>query len=294
MSILNSRIIKIIVPKFIRKKIVSAVIRSAVLNYYSKSTESQSAEIREVLEYLRKHPITVFPYDFQDEYIEDDIEVYRDENTKLSFVLLGDKRLYFKKGWSKRRIRKVFNGLRKEQDPRCPHCYVNETFNVEQGDVVVDIGAAEGNFALSVVDKASRIILFETNKDWIEALQATFEPWKDKVTIINKFVGDINNSSSITLDDFFSSGEKISFLKIDVEGAESRLLNGCKRILQELHSLKVAICTYHKPLDEQEFNEDLLHYGFETSLSHGYMLLFMAKNIGAPYLRRGLIRAVKL
>lgn len=183
--------------------------------------------------------------------------------------------------------------MRREQDSQSPHCYENETFKVEHGDVLVDIGAGEGNFALSVVEQASRIVLFESNKEWLEPLRATFRPWKDKVTIVNKFVGDINDSTSTTLDEYFSVDEKISFLKIDIEGAESLLLEGSKRILQVQHPLKVAICTYHKPEDEQEFRELLTQYGFATSPSNGFVILFTDRKMKAPYLRRGLIRATK-
>lgn len=294
MSIIHSQLFRILVPKFIRKKIVARVMRATVLDYYSQSSEPLSDEIEKVCDYLRRSSIAMFPYDFQDEYIVDSNEVYDDKEKGLRFVLLDGKRLYFKKRWSKKRIRKTFNELRKEQDPRCPHCYANDTFRVEDDDVLVDIGAAEGNFALSNVDRASRIILFESHKEWIEALNATFEPWKNKVTIVNKFVGDVNDSACTTLDDYFSADEKVSFLKIDVEGAESRLLKGCKRILQEQHPLKVAICTYHRQEDEQEFKEQLSQYGFATSHSDGFMLLYMNRKIRAPYLRRGLIRAVKI
>jgi hypothetical protein len=55
----------------------------------------------------------------------------------------------------------------------------------------------------------------------------------------------------------------------------------------------MAICTYHKEEDEKELNEHLIKYGFETSHSDGYMLLYKNKNIRVPYLRRSLIRAIK-
>jgi len=208
-------------------------------------------------------------------------------------VLLNGKKLYFKKRWSKKRIRLSFNELMKEQDPQSPHCYENEDFKVEKGDVFVDIGAAEGNFALSVVEEASRIILIESDKEWLEPLKATFEPWKDKITIVNKFAGDVNKARSITLDDYFGIDEKLSFLKIDVEGAELRLLNGCKRILRSGKPLKVAICTYHNAVDEQELNEILTQNGFKTSHSDGFMLVYTDRKLKAPYFRRGLIRAIK-
>lgn len=293
MNILKTQIYRIIVPKFIRKKIVAKVLRKNVLDYYDNLSEPISEEVEKVLDYLRNRSVTMLPYYFQDQYIEDSIEVHDDKERGLRYVLLDGKKLYFKKRWSKRRIRLSYNELMKEMDSRCPHCYESESFKFESGDVLVDIGAAEGNFALSVVEKASRIILFESNKEWMEPLKATFEPWKDKVTIVKKFVGDVTNSTCTTLDDYISEGEKLSFLKIDIEGAESRLLDGSKRILQEQHPLKIAICTYHKPGDEQEFKERLTQYGFETSHSEGYILLFTDRNIKAPYLRRGLVRAIK-
>lgn len=293
MNIINTLIYRIIIPKFIRKKIVARMLRATVLNYYSGLPKPLSEEIEKVLCYLKNRSVAMFPYYFQDQYSEDAIEVYYDHEKGLRYVLLDGKKLYFKKRWSKRRIRRSFNELMKEQDSQCPHRYENESFTFESGDVLVDIGAAEGNFALSVVEKASRIILFESNKEWIKPLNATFEPWKDKVTIVKKFVGDVSNSTSIRLDDYFTADEKLSFLKIDVEGAESRLLNGCQRILQTQRPLKVAVCTYHKAEDEQEFKEFLTRYGFETSHSDGYMLVYTDRNLKAPYLRRGLVRATK-
>jgi hypothetical protein len=293
MSIISSTLLRAVIPKFIHKKLLAKAARDVILNYYNTLSVPPTREISEVLKYLKTNPITVFPYDALDRYDPDTVEVYSDRERGLRYVLLDGKRLYFKKKWSKNRIRKTFNGLLREQDPRCPHCYENDTFKVEAGDVVLDIGAAEGNFALSVVEKASRIILFESNLEWVEALNATFGPWKDKVTIVNKFVGGVTNEECTTLDDYIPVGEKVSFLKIDVEGAESQLLKGCKRILQDQIPLKVAICTYHKQQDEQEFNEHLKQNGFETSHSSGYMLVYHDKKFSAPYLRRGLIRAVK-
>jgi len=64
---------------------------------------------------------------------------------------------------------------------------------------------------LNAIEKVSKIILFETNVNWVEALNATFEPWKDKVTIVNKFVGNINNSTNTTHDSYFPNGEKKHF-----------------------------------------------------------------------------------
>jgi len=289
----SSVIYRVIVPKFIRKKIVAFQLPKSILNYYSRLSDQPSKEIESVLNYLKNNEMAVFPYDFQNEYIANKVEVFKDQEKGLRYVLLDGKRLYFKRRWGKQKIQNLFNLLSKEQDVRSPHRYLTGQFNFEDGEVLVDVGVAEGNFALSIVEKASRLILFEADREWIEPLTATFEPWKDKVLIVNKFVGDITNSTHTTIDDFISPMETSMFLKIDVEGAESRLLKGCKRILSDQKPLKVAVCTYHKQDDEKEFNALLNQFGFKTSCSEGFMLFFYDKKIKAPYFRRGLIRAEK-
>jgi hypothetical protein len=255
--------------------------------------EPLSDEVSRVLDYVKNRGIAMIPYYFRDEYIENAIEVLDDKKTGLRYVIHENKRLYFKKRWNKKRIRLSYNELRREQDIRSPHCYETADFKVEKGDVLVDIGAAEGIFALSNVEQADRIVLFESGKEWLEPLKATFAPWKGKVTIVNKFAGDVTNTKCVTLDDYFSPEEKLSFLKIDVEGAESRLLSGCRRILNDGKPLKVAICTYHNDEDEHELNATLTQSGFETTHSDGFLIIYTDRKLKAPYLRRGLIRARK-
>ena len=293
MSIVTSKFLRAVVPKFIHKVFLKRAVRKIIFNYYSSQPEPPKPEIQKALDYLKERPMTNFPYLELDKYNPGYIKVYRDKENGLRYVLLDNKRLYFKKKWNKYRIKKAFCGLLKEQDPDCPHCYENGSFKIEQGDVLVDVGAAEGNFALSVIEKVSKVILFESDERWIEALNATFEPWKEKVVIVPKFVGDVTNEGVTTLDDYFTEEDKISFLKIDVEGAEMALLNGTKRILQKVHPLKLAICTYHKQEDERLFGPILRGYGFETAPSDGFVLMYHDPKLTPPYFRRGLIRATK-
>lgn len=293
MNKVTSQIYRVLVPKFIRNIILKRNLPIAIQTYYNGLSEPLNEEIKTVLNYLKNNPVAIFPYEFQDEYSADKIEVFYDSEKRLSYVLLDGKKLYFKKRWGKKKIQYLYNLLSKEQDVRSPHRYLTEQFRFGQDEILVDVGAAEGNFALSVVEKASRIILFEADKEWIEPLKATFEPWKEKVEIVNKYVGNINDAKNTTLDNYLKNSEKEIFLKIDVEGAESSLLSGSKRILSEQKSMKIAICTYHKQDDEKEFKMLLTEKGFKTTHSDGYMLFFYDKQLKAPYFRRGLLRAEK-
>ncbi len=78
-----------------------------------------------------------------------------------------------------------------------------------------------------------------------------------------------------------------------MDGAEQKVLDGCRPVFESNIPLKVALCTYHKNNDETDFAEQLLRYGFKISFSKGYMINYYDKKIKAPWLRRGLIRAVR-
>jgi hypothetical protein len=142
----------------------------AILNYYENLPEPLSEEIKKALYYLKNNGLAIFPYDFQKKYNAADIEVFEDKEKDLNYVLMDKKRLYLKKKWSKKEIKKRFNWLLIEQDIQSPHRYLTEQFKFSEGDVLIDVGAAEGNLALSVVEKASKIIIFESSVDWIKPL----------------------------------------------------------------------------------------------------------------------------
>ncbi|MBA3665081.1 MAG: FkbM family methyltransferase [Bacteroidetes bacterium] len=247
---------------------------------------------KEIISFLKENGLHVFPYEFSKKYKADDVKVVYNELNGLHYVNYFDKKLYFKKDWTPEKIRSKFSFLLNEQDAGSPHQYLSEDFKMEPGTVIADAGAAEGIFILPFIDTIKHAYLFETDEEWIEALNATFENYKDKVTIINKYVSDKNDSMNVSLDSFFQD-KNVDFIKIDVDGAEMELLKGAKKILSELHPLKVAICTYHNQKDEIEFNELLKSYGFKTSTSDKFMLFHYDDNLTEPYLRRGIIRAQK-
>jgi len=283
-----------LIPKFIRKPIYEHQVRKTILNYYDGLPKTLINEEEKVaLNYLRNNKLCVFPYPFQYKYKRQDISVYKDDKLKLKYILFDGKRLYFKRTSTTRGIKRNYNYLLIEQDLNSPHRYLTDSFNIGSNDILVDVGAAEGNLALSVIEKVKKVFLFETDASWIEALEATFSPWKDKVEIINKFVSNKNDETNISLDQFFSEKEVFNFLKIDAEGAEAEILNGCDTILSSDRPLKLALCCYHKPNDEKEFNDFLVKRGFSVSFSQGYMIFNEPKTFSPPFLRRGIIRAAK-
>lgn len=300
---LNGPLVKVykhLVPDVIRNRVTMLrnagglnTMRKHILHFY-RSKLNGDAEVGEVLNYLKTNPLRLFPYEFPDQYNAAEIVVTHDPETGLNYVLHQQKRMYFKRSWGRGTIQGKYNDLLIEQDPHSPHCYLDKEFKVEPGDVVADIGAAEGIFALSVIEKAKQIFLFETDPEWIEALQATFLPWGDKVKIIHKFVSDQNNATHISLDHFcIKHNLCFTLLKIDVDGAELFLLNGARGILSGNYNIKLAICTYHQQDDELVFSDILKKHGMTIKPSPGYMIFFYDPHLSTPFLRRGLLRAWK-
>jgi hypothetical protein len=288
------QIYRILVPKPIRTAILKKTLREKILKHFSLLPEKEiNDEQKEILRYLDKNKVRIFPYPFHDNYSADKIEVILDRQNGMRYVLQDGKKLYFKKRWNEKRIKRAYSDLLREQDHSSPHRYLTESFTVGKDDVIADIGAAEGNFSLSVIEKVKKIYLFEYDQEWTLALKATFAPWAEKIEIINKYVSGSDDDSHIKLDTFYKDNRDITFLKIDVDGAESVVLNSCNEVFKSGNNLKIALCTYHKNNDEKDFTLMLKNFGFSVVPSKGYMIHYYDKKMKAPYLRRGLIRAVR-
>jgi FkbM family methyltransferase len=120
-------------------------------------------------------------------------------------------------------------------------------FKVENGDVVVDIGASVGPFTYSILDKCpSQVFCIEPSKDLFPILEKNVK--SDSVICINKAISsknelnvfndiysiqyvyagkDICETECITFKTFINEYniEKIDFLKFDCEGAEYDIFN---------------------------------------------------------------------
>jgi hypothetical protein len=287
-------IYRVLVPKPVRTIILKKNLRRNILSHFASLPENEINEDQKmILRYLETNEVRIFPYPFHDNYSADKIEVTFDPEKKMRYVMQDGKRLYFKKRWGASRIKRAYSDLLREQDKDSPHRYLTDSFVADMNDTLADIGAAEGNFSLSVIEKVKKIYLFEYDQEWIEALRATFAPWPGKVEIINKYLSDYNDNSHIRFDTFFENHKDVNFLKIDVDGAESIVLDSCRSVFKGESSFKIALCTYHKDNDEKDFSLMLNENGFKVAPSKGYMINYYDKKMKAPYIRRGLIRATR-
>ncbi len=257
---------------------------------YKHRDELEDPEIRDVIEHIGKTKLLqVFNYDFVDEYATLPVEVSLDETCGMFYIPYCNRRMYFPKGWQEADVVYYYKWIMTEQDQRSPHCYDHEGYGVLPGDVVVDAGVAEGNFALNVIDKAQKLYLIEADERWIEALEKTFASDMDKVQIIHGFLSNETSGDNVCLDQLFA-GQTINYVKMDIEGYEKQALSGAKKVMGQAKNIRCAVCTYHFYEDEELIRKQLQDYGFETEVSKGYMFpdITMEELVNAK-LRRGLM-----
>jgi hypothetical protein len=254
--------------------------------------KTQDPEIAEVIDYFKKNRYSAIPYQYIRNYHASDIKVFYDKENKMFYVHHNNKRLYFPENFDKENVKRYYNGLLIEQDKDSPHRYENDWVSVTDGDIIADIGAAEGIWSLDNVEKADKIYLFECKGQWVKALEKTFEPWRDKITVVNKYVSNINNDTYVTLDKYFIK-DRINFIKADIEGMEIQLLEGSDELIKRENNLKFILCTYHRKNDAENLKEMLESGGYKTKYSKRFLFNIDADDLEEPYIRRGIIYAKK-
>ena len=241
--------------------------RRQLINKYSNSKDP---EIIKIIKWIECNDLFFLPYDFALEYFKRDVDVYYDEIHSLYYVNYKNHKMYFAKHINTlEKAKNYYKGILAEQDERSPHRYLNDDITVTSGDVVVDCGSAEGNFALDIIDIVKKVYLIEYDENWIEALHLTFRDYKEKVEIIKGKISSYSLGDYITLDDIIK--EPVNFIKMDIEGSEWDGLIGAKHLIKQSPNIKCAICSYHRPFDEILIKEELGKNDIKTFASKGFV-----------------------
>lgn len=157
-----------------------------------------------------------------------------------------------------------------------------EYLNHEKDEVFIDGGTLDGETCRRFVRWCGydykRVYCFEPDPDNITLFRENM-PSNDKISLITKGLWNKNGTLSFDnrgtassriseagnvkietsrLDDILQ-GEKVTFIKMDIEGAEKEALEGCKNTICK-YKPKLAISVYHKPEDILEIPEILLSF----------------------------------
>ncbi len=164
------------------------------------------------------------------------VDVFYDEEEMKHHVIHNGKRLYYPRDYRVNRIIDLYRQVRYEQDARSPHFYWNPLNKPALGDIFVDVGAAEGLVALDYIEDMNKVYIIECEERWIDALRATFKPYKEKAIIIPALCGEhVESGKVITLDYLLSYETSPIVIKIDIEGAELKALRGVYSLITDTH-----------------------------------------------------------
>lgn len=265
--------------------------KESLLKRYISTSDS---EINEVIEYVKENGLDYFNYSFKNNYDSSKIEVFWDETNSMFYVQHKGKKMYFPRSYCKeQQVKEYYVSLLIEQDLKSPHHYLDDGFQVEEGDIVIDAGAAEGMFTLDVIDRASKVYLVEADTQWVEALERTFQPYQHKVEIIEKYISSYDEGVFAKLDTIIH--EIPNFIKMDIEGNEWDALRGARQLINGSTNLKAAICCYHSDFDQVLIEKYMDEVNMEHSTTSGYMWFpgLVRQNYVSNSLNRAVVRGRK-
>lgn len=229
----------------------------------------------------------IFANDFVYDYFNKNYEVHFFED--MPYLDYRGKKLFMPVEWTIPQMVNYVRGIDIEQDSRSPHCYFPEKVNLDN-KVLVDVGGAEGNFAIEFIEQIKFLYIFETDKKWMKPLNYTYRKWNSKVKIIEHLVGDGTNNT-IKLDDCFSECDQIDYIKMDVEGFEKDVIIGAANILSKFKKLILLVCVYH--YDKQERDVVNLLKDYKLEFRKGRMWFPNLKDHSNKLLRHCLLEASK-
>ncbi len=156
-------------------------------------------------------------------------------------------------------------------NPRHWHRYESHGTEIKPSDVVLDCGASEGLFALTIAGRCRHVHLVEPSPLYRSALLRTFAEFRnvsihavglgataDRVAFQDSGVTSGFDERAktgveipiVTADDFFENQDlKPSFIKADIEGWELAMLQGAAKLLAG-PVRQLAVTVYHTPKND--------------------------------------------
>ena len=156
-----------------------------------------------------------------------------------------------------------------------------DVFDPVDDEIIVDAGCYDGGTAKQFLQwgggKVKKIYSFEFDPINAAKCEENLKDLRDKVTLIKKgtwdkderlYINALGNSGSstrskgtdtvyLTAIDSVVKDDRVTFIKMDVEGAELKSLIGAKNTIIK-NKPRLAICVYHKPEDIYEIPEYIL------------------------------------
>ena len=155
---------------------------------------------------------------------------------------------------------------------------IYDFFKVGKNDMVYDVGASCGEYAILCAKNGAECLAFELREDAFKIMHKNIKlnNFGNKIKVYLEKIDDKN-----TLDFYFNKTKKApTLIKIDIEGDELKALNGSIKILKKYHP-RIILETHSKEWERDcldflfKFNYRIKH---ERHMSKEINLFFLEKN----------------
>ncbi|HEY4348635.1 MAG TPA: FkbM family methyltransferase, partial [Gaiellaceae bacterium] len=142
--------------------------------------------------------------------------------------------------------------------------------HLKPGDVVYDVGAHHGFFSVCAARLGATVVAFEPAAENVERIRRQARLNVARIEVVEAAVWDSDSGvalhsggsssewtategglvRSVTIDEFAATSRPPDFVKIDAEGAESRVLRGATRVLERFRPTVLCECHGDPARDE--------------------------------------------
>ena len=150
-----------------------------------------------------------------------------------------------------------------------------DVFEPVDDEIIIDAGSYDAATAIHFLEwgkgKVKKVYTFEFDPENAVKCEKNIKPYADKITLVKKGTWDrdevmrvgtdgtgssrVSNAGDtevyLTTIDSVVQDERVTFIKMDVEGAELKSLMGARNTIIKNHP-RLAICVYHKDSDLYE------------------------------------------
>ena len=250
--------------------------------------------IEEIIDEYNRFVCQSYGISLEDEYLNFN-------GVKITNYLMKEKKL--KKTFWETYGDEILPSVYKDNSLSIDGPYEIETLNVniQNGDVIFDIGANLGLFSCYAAQKGCEVYAFDPDETCLKLLREQQERYKNLNVIplgLSNETGKkafyesedcaLSSMSRLaegklikkeveidTLDHYVESTgiRKIDYIKADIEGEERNMLRGAVKVLKEMHP-KLAICTYHYPEDPELLEKIILDANPNYIINHSWRKLY--------------------
>lgn len=115
-------------------------------------------------------------------------------------------------------------------------------YKIKKTDLVIDIGAAIGDFSISVSKKAKRVIAYECDLERLMLMEKNIKLHRSKNILLK-------DEKALSLNQILTKINQVDFLKVDCEGCEYQIFkNTSKKTYQKIKYLAMEVHLFDKKM----------------------------------------------